>query len=282
MLYDIDQCRLDDYRVITQIADRDVAPRAQEPPDTPAAAGLPRVTAPVIMINMPALNAAPAAGIVCAADRAPAALRGEHRVKLLQRQPVPAQVDGFGVLRVLLAVDFPLLTLIFSMTRPAVGAGQAPEVSSGFRFVTSAARPFRKISVTCERPLVCGPRLMLRSAVSGFRARSAGLELERVVPDRANPCLGSHSISIHGQGRTCIHESYPRSVGRLAGRPVSANRENCWDARTTLLSYNVRRKPERECLKISEQGQSAAKRTCLFCTAQRRCEGSETMYVAPH
>ena len=43
-------------------------------------------------------------------------------------------------------------------------------------------------------------------------------------------------------------------ASRLTGRSVSENRENCWKARVTPLSYNVARKGERERLKISGQG----------------------------
>jgi hypothetical protein len=270
---DVIQRCLDDNRVVPQVADGDIAPRAQKPPNASSAAGLPGVAAPVIMIDMPSL----AAGAISAADRALTVLSGEHGVELLQAQSVSTQVEGSRVLRILLAVDLTAFSFVLGVTRTAVRTGRTAEIDCWLLFTTSRACPAGKHGPASAKTLCCRLVLMFRSAVGRPRAACARLVLKRMISDRANPCLGSHNPSIHGQGRIWIYESYSRSVGRLAGRPASANRENCWDTRTTLLSYNVGRKPERERLKISEQGQSAAEPAWISI----RQEGSETMYVAP-
>ena len=116
-----------------------------------------------------------------------------------------------------------------------------------------------------------------------MRPGRPGLVLERMISDRANPCLGSHHQIIHEQGRTWIHESYSRSAGRLREQSLSANRENCWDARVTRLHHSVARKRERDGSKKQPAGViSSRARLDSNMTEGFRREGSETMYVAPH
>ena len=99
---------LDDRGVVTQVPDGDVAAREQNPPKASSAALLAGIATPVVVIDVPALPAR----IGYAADGALAVLRSEHRVESLRRQTVPAQVNGPGVLRVLLPVDLPALALV--------------------------------------------------------------------------------------------------------------------------------------------------------------------------
>src|SRR5205085_504263 len=92
-----------------------------------AATALPRVTAGVIVVDMPARTVR----VISPADRAPAALRGKHLRDFFRGQPVPAQVNRPRVRRVLLALDLPTLSLVRSVARTAVRSGRAAELFPG-------------------------------------------------------------------------------------------------------------------------------------------------------
>jgi hypothetical protein len=207
---------LDDRGVVTQVPDGDVAARTQNPPKASSAALFAGIATPVVVIDVPALPAR----IGCAADGALAVLRSEHRVELLRRQTVPAQVNGPGVLRVLLPVDLPALALVFGMARTAVRRGWTAEIATGFLLVTLCAGSPGELGITGLRPLRCRLLRMLGGTEAGSRAGSTCLVFKRVVSELACPDLDRHDSVIHARWNGWMHESYSRSA---SGRAVPAS-----------------------------------------------------------
>ena len=259
VLDDVIQRGLNDHGVVFQVTDSDVAARTQDPARAPSAAPLPRVTAPMVMVDVPAL----AAGFGCTADCASPFLRSESLVEFSDRQSVPLQVERSRVLGVLLPVDLPSFPLVVGMARTAVRVSRTTEVTRRFLSLTPPAGSDREISQAgfsfSRRRL---PRVFRRTE-TGRGSRSACLVLERMIAVLAGTYLDCHNSSIHETLGGCTRESYSRSVtGRLGERSFSANRENCWDTRVTGPHHNVTRKREREGSRSGPQGQSAAEPAC--------------------
>lgn len=146
----------DARRVIGKIADPDVAARAQQAPDALPAANLPRITARVVMVNMP-LSLATRLGR--AADRAHAALLGQHAIEVSHRQAVAPKVRRAGVAEDSFCVLAVPLARVDRHARTAVRGRAAGELRERLRLAASRA-PLRlvldlvlKVTLICRAPL---------------------------------------------------------------------------------------------------------------------------------